>query len=172
MRLKATFPNTERRLWPGQFANVTLTLTVDPSALVVPSQAVQTGTQGSFVFVVKPDSTVENRRVVVARTQGSDSVITTGLQAGEQVVTDGQPRLSPGAKVEVRGAPASGKGGGPGRPPEGKPAAPDGKAVPPEGKTAPAEGKSASPDAKPGPPPGKAVAPDAKPAVPEGKPKA
>ena len=114
VRLKASFPNTERRLWPGQFANVTLTLTVDPNALVVPSQAVQTGAQGPFVYVVKPDSTVEGRRVVVARTQGSDTVIASGLQAGEQVVTDGQPRLSPGAKVEVRGG--TGKGGGaPGR---------------------------------------------------------
>jgi multidrug efflux system membrane fusion protein len=180
VRLKATFPNTERRLWPGQFANVTLTLTVDPNALVVPSQAVQAGTQGSFVFVVKPDSTVENRRVVVARTQGSDSVITTGLQAGEQVVTDGQPRLTPGAKVEVRGAPASGRAGGPGgRPPDGKAAPAEGKGAPAEvktapaeGKAAPAEGKSAAPDAKPGTPPGKAAVPDAKPAVPEGKPKA
>ena len=124
VRLKASFPNTERRLWPGQFANVTLTLTVDPAALVVPSQAVQTGAQGPFVFVVKPDSTVESRRVVVARTQGSDTVIASGLQVGEQVVTDGQPRLSPGAKVEVRGAPgapgAPGKGGAPARPPEPK----------------------------------------------------
>jgi len=120
VRLKASFPNAEKRLWPGQFANVTLTLTVDPAALVVPSQAVQTGAQGPFVFVVKPDSTVETRRVVVARTQGSDSVIASGLQAGEQVVTDGQPRLSQGARVEVRGAP--GKGGGPGRPADPKPA--------------------------------------------------
>ena len=119
VRLKASFPNTERRLWPGQFANVTLTLTVDPNALVVPSQAVQTGAQGPFVYVVKPDSTVEGRRVVVARTQGSDTVIASGLQAGEQVVTDGQPRLSPGAKVEVRGG--AGKGGGaPGRQAEPK----------------------------------------------------
>jgi multidrug efflux system membrane fusion protein len=117
VRLKASFPNTEKRLWPGQFANVTLTLTVDPNAIVVPSQAVQTGAQGPYVFVVKPDSTVENRRVVVARTQGSDSVIASGLQAGEQVVTDGQPRLSPGVKVEVRGEAGGGsKGSGPERP--------------------------------------------------------
>jgi multidrug efflux system membrane fusion protein len=121
VRLKASFPNTEKRLWPGQFANVTLTLTVDPNAIVVPSQAVQTGAQGPYVFVVKPDSTVESRRVVVARTQGSDSVIASGLKAGEQVVTDGQPRLSSGVKVEVRGgAGGGGRGSGPGRPPEGK----------------------------------------------------
>ena len=128
VRLKASFPNTEKKLWPGQFANVTLTLTVDPNAIVVPSQAVQAGAQGPYVFVVKPDSTVETRRVAVARTQGSDSVIASGLQAGEQVVTDGQPRLSQGAKVEVKGAPGSGPGGsggggkgsGPGRPRETK----------------------------------------------------
>ena len=117
VRLKASFPNSDKKLWPGQFANVTLTLTVDPNAIVVPSQAVQTGAQGPYVFLVKPDSTVESRRVVVARTQGSDSVIASGLQAGEQVVTDGQPRLSPGVKVEVRGGGAGGgsKGSGPGR---------------------------------------------------------
>ena len=121
VRLKASFPNAEKRLWPGQFANVTLTLTVDPNAIVVPSQAVQTGAQGPYVFVVKPDSTVENRRVVVTRTQGSDSVIASGLQAGEQVVTDGQPKLSPGVKVEVRGEAGGGsKGSGPERPREGK----------------------------------------------------
>ena len=119
VRLKASFPNTERRLWPGQFANVTLTLTVDPQAIVVPSQAVQSGAQGPYVFVVKPDSTVENRRVVVARTQGSDTVIASGLQPGEQVVTDGQPRLTSGAKVEIRGG-GKGPGGKPGRPAESK----------------------------------------------------
>ena len=115
VRLKASFPNAERLLWPGQFANVTLTLTVDPKAIVVPSQAVQAGAQGPYVFVVKPDSIVENRRVVVGRTQGSDSVIASGLQAGEQVVTDGQPRLSPGVKVEIRGGGGT-KGSGPPRP--------------------------------------------------------
>jgi membrane fusion protein, multidrug efflux system len=117
VRLKASFPNAEKRLWPAQFANVTLTLTVDPNAIVVPSQAVQTGAQGPYVFVVKPDSTVENRRLVVTRTQGNDSVIASGLQAGEQVVTDGQSRLSPGVKVEVRGETGGGsKGSGPERP--------------------------------------------------------
>jgi multidrug efflux system membrane fusion protein len=104
VRLKATFPNAEKRLWPGQFANVTLTLTVDPDAIVVPSQAVQTGPQGQYVFVVKPDSTVETRRVVVKRTQGSDSVIASGLKPGDPVVIDGQPRLQQGTKVEVKTA--------------------------------------------------------------------
>ena len=111
VRLKATFPNTDKRLWPGQFANVTLTLTVDPEAIVVPSQAVQTGPQGQYVFVVKPDSTVETRRVVVKRTQGSDSVLASGLKPGEAVVIDGQPRLQQGTKVEVK-AGARAPGGG------------------------------------------------------------
>lgn len=104
VRLKASFPNAEKRLWPGQFVTVTLTLTVDPDAIVVPSQAVQTGPQGQYVFVVKSDSTVETRPVVVTRTQGSDSVLASGLKAGEAVVIDGQPRLQQGVKVEVRGA--------------------------------------------------------------------
>jgi membrane fusion protein, multidrug efflux system len=124
IRLKATFANDGKRLWPGQFVNVALTLATEPNALVVPSQAVQTGQQGSYVFVVKPDATVENRPVVVARTQGSETVISKGLQPGENVVTDGQPRLVTGAKVEIRGsgggAPGGGgsAGGGGGRPRE------------------------------------------------------
>ena len=103
IRLKATFANDEGRLWPGQFANVTLTLASEADAIVVPSQAVQSGQQGPYVFVVKADSTVELRPVVPARTQGGETIIAKGLQAGESVVTDGQPRLTAGAKVEVRG---------------------------------------------------------------------
>jgi multidrug efflux system membrane fusion protein len=110
VRLKATFPNAEKRLWPGQFVTATVTLTVDPDAIVVPSQAVQTGPQGQYVFVVKADSTVETRRVVVKRTQGSDSVLTSGVKAGEAVVIDGQPRLQQGTKVEVKGAGRAGGG--------------------------------------------------------------
>jgi membrane fusion protein, multidrug efflux system len=102
IKLKATFGNQEKRLWPGQFANVSLTLAVQPDALVIPSQALQTGQQGAYVFVVKPDATVETRRVATARAQGNETVIASGLQAGEQVVTDGQARLVGGAKVEVR----------------------------------------------------------------------
>jgi multidrug efflux system membrane fusion protein len=110
IRLKATFGNEDRRLWPGQFATVNLTLTTEPNALVIPAQALQTGQQGQpYVFVVKADSTVENRRVVVERTQGSETIIAKGLAPGERVVTDGQPRLVPGAKVEVRGEGAPAK---------------------------------------------------------------
>jgi len=102
IRLKATFANEERRLWPGQFVNAELTLTTEPNAIVVPAAALQSGQQGQYVFVVKADSTVETRRVVVKRTQGSETVIGEGLRAGETVVIDGQPRLVSGAKVEVR----------------------------------------------------------------------
>src|SRR6185436_3989359 len=113
IRLKATFPNEENNLWPGQFANITLTLASEPDAIVVPSAALQSGPQGAYVFVAKPDSTAESRRVTVARTQGNETVIAKGLQVGEKVVTDGQPRLTQGAKIEIRTAGGPG-GGGPG----------------------------------------------------------
>jgi multidrug efflux system membrane fusion protein len=138
IRLKATFANEEKRLWPGQFVNVTLTLTTEPDAIVVPAQAVQTGQQGQqYVFVVKPDSTVDNRRVSVERTQGSETVVAKGLTVGEQVVTDGQPRLTPGAKVEVRAAEPRG-GGGQRR--EGAAPAPGGGSGPQAGQGAPQGG--------------------------------
>ncbi len=111
IRLKATFTNDEKRLWPGQFVNVELTLTTEPNAVVVPSQALQTGQQGPYVYVVKADATVENRRVVVERAQGGETIVAKGLAPGERVVTDGMPRLVPGAKVEVRGDPARAKPG-------------------------------------------------------------
>lgn len=136
IRLKATFTNDERRLWPGQFVNVTLTLATEPNAIVVPSQAIQAGQGGSYVFVVKADATVENRPVVVSRTQGSETIIAKGLQAGERVVTDGQPRLVPGAKVEVR---EPGRPGG-ARPPDGQ-RAPEGQRSP-EGQRPPAGQRS------------------------------
>ncbi len=99
--LKSTFPNADRALWPGQFVNVTLTLTVEKGVLTVPSQAVQTGQNGSYVMVIKKDMTVESRTVTVARTYGLDSVIGQGLSPGEQVVTEGLLRLTPGVKVRI-----------------------------------------------------------------------
>ncbi len=102
IRLKATFTNGERRLWPGEFVNVVLRLTEQPNAIVVPSQAVQTGQTGSYVFVVTSDLKAESRAIVVARTQGGETVVEKGLRPGEKVVTDGQLRLVPGAKVEVK----------------------------------------------------------------------
>ena len=103
IQLKATFPNADNALWPGQFVNVVLTLTTERGALVVPSQSIQPGQQGgSYVFVVKPDMTVENRPVTVAFVDGAATVIGKGLAAGERVVTDGQLRLVPGVRVEIK----------------------------------------------------------------------
>jgi multidrug efflux system membrane fusion protein len=108
IKLKATFENNDRRLWPGQFVDVVLTLTTQPDAITVPSVAVQTGQQGQYVYVIKSDSTVEDRPVSVARTFEQESIIEKGLAAGERVVTDGQLRLQPGAKVEIKsGLPAN-----------------------------------------------------------------
>jgi multidrug efflux system membrane fusion protein len=106
IRLKGTFENRSRRLWPGQFVNVALTLTLQPNVILVPSQAVQTGQQGQYVFVVKPDHSVELRPVIVGRSLNQETVIVRGLTAGETVVTDGQLRLVPGVKVEIRKEPA------------------------------------------------------------------
>jgi len=102
IRLKGTFANRERKLWPGQFVNVVLTLTTEPNAIVVPSQAIQTGQEGQYVFVVKQDLTVESRPVVAGRTIDTETVIHKGLNVDEKVVTDGQLRLYPGAKVEIK----------------------------------------------------------------------
>jgi len=102
IKLKGTFENRDKRLWPGQFVNVALTLTVQKGALIVPSAALQTGQSGQYVFVVKPDYTVESRPVMVKMTLTDESVVEEGLKAGEKVVTDGQLRLVPGAKVEVK----------------------------------------------------------------------
>ena len=107
IQLKGTFPNTDRRLWPGQFANVVLTLTVRSGAVVVPSEAFQTGQQGQYVFVVRPDLTVEARPVTPGEIFEGQTVIGKGVVAGEKVVTDGQLRLVPGTKVE----PTKGTGG-------------------------------------------------------------
>jgi len=102
IQLKAAFPNTDHTLWPGQFVNVRLDLTTTPRAIVVPSQAVQTGQHGEFVFVIKAGRTVEMRPVVLAYSHNGVAVIEQGLRAGEMVVTDGHLRLVPGAKVDVR----------------------------------------------------------------------
>lgn len=102
--LKATFPNHDHALWPGQFVDVVLTLTTERDRVVVLTPAVQTGQQGQFLFVVKDDMTAEMRPVTVARTFDRWSVIEKGLQAGETVVTDGQIRLAPGVKVEIKNA--------------------------------------------------------------------
>ena len=103
IKVKGTFANADRRLWPGQYVNVTVELTTEKDATVVSTQAVQAGQQGPFVFVVKPDQTVELRNVVVTRTAAAETVIASGLAPGETVVTDGQIRLVPGSKISVKG---------------------------------------------------------------------
>ena len=102
IKVKAEFPNADRRLWPGQFVNVVVTLTTEPSAIVVPTAAVQSGPQGQYVFVVKPDQTVELRPITVQRAAADQTVIQTGLKAGEIVVTDGQLRLIAGSRISVK----------------------------------------------------------------------
>jgi multidrug efflux system membrane fusion protein len=109
IKLKGTFENADRRLWPGQFARVTLRLTTLAQATVVPSQAVQTGQDGQYVFVVKPDSTVEQRAIVSGQRVADDIVVQKGLQVGETVVTEGQLRLEAGSRVTTD---LSGRGGG------------------------------------------------------------
>jgi membrane fusion protein, multidrug efflux system len=101
IQLMASFPNTDQRLWPGQFSNVLLRLNEEKGVLVIPSQAVQTGQQGSYVFVMKPDMTVDVRPVNVGQTFNNETQILHGLSVGETVVTDGQVRLIPGTKVYV-----------------------------------------------------------------------
>jgi membrane fusion protein, multidrug efflux system len=102
IRVKAVFQNARHTLWPGQFADVTLTLTTDPHAVVVPTAAVQTGQQGSYVFVVRQDQTVDLRPVTIARAVGDETVIQSGLTPGETVVTDGQLRVVAGSRVSVK----------------------------------------------------------------------
>jgi multidrug efflux system membrane fusion protein len=102
IKLKGTFANPERRLWPGQFSTVSLRLSEQENATIVPSQAVQTGQSGDFIFVVTSNSTVDERPVKVARTIGEDAVIAKGITPGETVVTDGQLRLLPGVKVQIK----------------------------------------------------------------------
>jgi multidrug efflux system membrane fusion protein len=105
VRLKAHFDNTDRRLWPGQFVNVTITTGVEKNAVIVPSAAVQASQKGQSIFVVKPDQSVE-LRTVAARIVNSIAIVTQGVhqgvQAGETVVTDGQIRLVPGSKVVAK----------------------------------------------------------------------
>lgn len=100
--LKGEFPNIDGRLVPGQFVDVRLILFVEPRALVVPAVAVSNGQEGAYVYLVRPDSTVAPRPVTVERTQDDVAVLASGLKAGDRVVTDGQLRLSPGAKVVIR----------------------------------------------------------------------
>ena len=104
IQLKATFPNENSTLWPGQFVTLTLTLSELTNVVVVPSQAVQTGQNGQFIYVVKSDQTVEEHPITIGITFDGDTVIESGLKAGETVVTNGQLRLAPGAAVSIKNA--------------------------------------------------------------------
>jgi multidrug efflux system membrane fusion protein len=99
IHLLASFPNTDQRLWPGQFSNVLLRLNEEQNVMVIPSQAVQTGQQGDYVFVTKPDMTVDVRQVKVGQSVNNQTQVLKGLSDGETVVIDGQVRLVPGTKV-------------------------------------------------------------------------
>ena len=111
--LRGTFQNAEKRLWPGQFVNVVLRLTSRPNSVVAPTQAVQTGQAGHYVFVVGQNLTVDSRPVVAGPTIGAETVIDKGLQPGDKVVTDGHLLLFPGAKVELKASLNSGEVGNP-----------------------------------------------------------
>lgn len=100
--LKATFPNADRALWPGQFVNVALVVSKRPNVVVIPAQAVQNGQRGQYVYVVKSDNGVEIRPVTVSQAADQQVVIDRGVAAGETVVTDGQLRLTPKSKVEIK----------------------------------------------------------------------
>jgi multidrug efflux system membrane fusion protein len=103
IKLKGMFANSDRRLWPGQFVDAYLTLKTQTNALVIPSQAIQNGQQGPFVYVIKDDGTVEARLVTTSEAQQAGQLIVQkGLAAGERIVTDGQLRLVPGSKVQVK----------------------------------------------------------------------
>jgi multidrug efflux system membrane fusion protein len=102
IEIRGTFPNADHRLWPGQFVNVTVTLGIEQNATVVASPAVQNGQQGQYVFVARPDNTVELRPIQVSRTAGAETVVRSGVKAGETVVTEGQLRLIPGSRIAIR----------------------------------------------------------------------
>ena len=130
IKLKGTFENHDRKLWPGQFVRVTLRLSTRPNAIVVPNQAIQTGQNGTFVWVVKPNRSVEVRNVTASLRVDQDMVVDQGLEAGETVVTEGQLRLAPDSRVVVR----DGRGGPGGR---GRPGANQTKGAPAEPGGAP-----------------------------------
>ena len=102
IHLRAAFTNSQNRLWPGLYVNIVLTLSEQAGAIVVPAQAVLQGNMGSFVYVVRPDKRVEPRTIIPIRTIQGETVVEKGLQSGEMIVTDGQARLEPNARVEIK----------------------------------------------------------------------
>jgi multidrug efflux system membrane fusion protein len=102
IKLKATFANADEQLWPGQFVNIVINLSSHSNAVVAPNQAIQSGQEGSYVYVVEPDMTVVSRPIKLGRVVGDETIIESGLKPGEKVVTDGQLRLVPGASVQIK----------------------------------------------------------------------
>lgn len=117
VKLKATFPNSDLKLWPGKFVNARLVLTTRKDAAVVPSSVVQRGPQGTYAYVIKPDKSVEMRTIKTAQTVNTETVIDDGLKPGEQVVVDGQYKLQPGTHVELTN-PQGQQGSSPGQSPD------------------------------------------------------
>ncbi len=107
-RLRATFDNTDLRLWPGEFVNARLVLSTKKNAVTVPAETVMQGPDGAYVYVIKPDDTAERRPVSVAMTQEGMAVIDNGLSAGDRIVVEGQYRVTQGAKLQIRGGPGQG----------------------------------------------------------------
>ncbi len=101
IKLKATFPNDNLKLWPGEFVNARLVLTTQKGATVAPSSVVQRGPQGTYAYVIKPDKSVEMRSIKAGQTENNETIIEDGLKPGEQVVVDGQYKLQPGSKVTI-----------------------------------------------------------------------
>ncbi len=105
IKLKATFPNDDLKLWPGKFVNARLVLTIKKGATVIPASVVQRGPQGTYAYVIKPDKTAEMRSIKIAQTENNETVVEDGLKPGEDVVVDGQYKLQPGAHVELTSPP-------------------------------------------------------------------
>jgi membrane fusion protein, multidrug efflux system len=99
--VRGVFDNGDERLWPGQFVNVQMTLKMEPDAIVMPQAALLVGQDGNYVYIAKPDNTVETRPVTVDRTMDGLTIIAKGLNEGEQVVVDGQSRVTDGTRVEI-----------------------------------------------------------------------
>ena len=140
IKMKATFPNEDLALWPGQFVNTRLLVSTRKDGIVVPATVVQRGPQGSYAYVIKPDMTVELRPIVVAQIESGVALIDDGLTVGEKVVVDGQYKLQPGSKVEISGADRT-------RPAQLGQADPAAK-NPPDGVHKPRGGGAATPPAK------------------------
>jgi multidrug efflux system membrane fusion protein len=107
-KLKAVFDNREAKLWPNQFVNADLLVETRKNSTVVPTAAILRGPQGTFVYAVNPDKTVQDKPVTISLTQGDTTVVTSGVNAGDVVVTDGQDKLQRGSQIEPRNAPSAG----------------------------------------------------------------